>query len=124
MSSTPYLTNTQAQMWMEHKPTNPLTGRKLKEGSPLYNRLDKMSQKLVGQSTGAARARCRKTWIKLTDDEASQYGLSAILPCKCGQWSFLNAIHTEMGDYECVRCKGDVDLKHFCYYCKNAEIEL
>lgn len=114
------MTKEHALKWMQDKTTNPLTGRKLKENGATYNRLDRRARLILGMKKEYTRDRCSKTWIKLTSEEASEYGEQVVIPCKnCKEWTFLHAVHTDEGEYFCDRCDKPVDILYFCYHCKN-----
>jgi hypothetical protein len=64
---------------------------------------------------------CPIKWIRLTHDETHEYGYNFAVPCKCGKWKVLYGVHNEIGDYQCPRCSGSINLSYYCFECKHHE---
>lgn len=108
------LSDEQCQQWLANPSINPLTGRKIKEGSSTYNRI---KAQCVSKYTGEPTI-CDKKWRRLTFEEAMDYGHQLSVNCPCGYSKLLHIVHDEQGGYYCDRCDGTVRLINFCYRCK------
>lgn len=106
------LTPNQCEQWLADPTTNPITGRKIKEGGATYNRFKKQC---IGSDSGM---RCEKKWYRVTEDEAHDYGKQYMTNCPCGSYKFAHAVHDTCGGYYCDRCDGAVDIAYLCYKCK------
>lgn len=120
-------------IWQANPGINPITGRKLKAGSPLYNKLDAQCKALLRSSPSektsstsektsspSEKTSCRVNWHPMTRDEASEYDQTLMIPCPCGKYKMLQMVHDEDGDYVCINCDSDVNLIYYCYHCKGS----
>lgn len=140
------LTLSHLSMWLKRRNINPITNKRIKIGTDVYNRLWRHAKAVIGSEKleqmcyfydpenkipdptkkSYIKGRwfpCPRKWIEYTEDQTVQMTGTITIPChRCGSRRWLGGVHTEIqtsDSTKCSICKNWVTNRWYCKSCKH-----